>query len=287
MSYILFAWTAAITSGLIIIISKLTSKHSIANPWLFNLLWTLVGVIIIVPLAIINHASIPTYWIPIIFSALFGTLFYLFYVLSIYRLDVSTIAPLFNFRSIFAVLLGVFFFRETLSMYQIVLSAIVISAGIFATIDEKINLKSFFSPSIGIALAAMAFLALSNTSTKWASQYNDVWTINLWVGVISLTFVALTYPLFKKDLFKIRLHHVWPVGLMGILQTVTNFALTSALAVNVGKTSVIMSIPFSMILAALFSVFAPKLLEKHTAKIYAIRFTAAAVMIYGAFQLSQ
>jgi hypothetical protein len=71
------------------------------------------------------------------------------------------------------------------------------------------------------------------------------------------------------------------------LQTVTNFALTSALAVNVGKTSVIMSIPFSMILAALFSVFAPKLLEKHTAKIYAIRFTAAAVMIYGAFQLSQ
>ncbi len=287
MSYIFFAWTAAITSGLIIIISKLTSKHSISNPWLFNFLWTLVGVILIVPIAIMNHASIPTYWVPILFSAMFGTLFYLFYVLSIYRLDVSTIAPLFNFRSIFAVLLGVFFFRETLSFYQVVLCAIVISAGIFATIDEKINIKSFFTPSIGIALAAMAFLALSNASTKWASSYNEVWTINLWVGIISLVFVSLTFPLFKKDLLKVKIHQVLPVGLMGILQTITNFALTSALAVNVGKTSVIMSIPFSMILAAMFSFFAPKLLEKHTTKIYAIRFTAAAIMIYGAFQLSQ
>lgn len=287
MSYVFFAWTAALTSGLIIVISKLTSKHSISNPWLFNFLWTLVGVILIVPLALMNNASMPTYWIPIIVSAMFGTLFYLFYVLSIYRLDVSTIAPLFNFRSIFAVLLGVFFFRETLSVYQIVLCTVVISAGIFATIDEKINIKSFFNPSVGIALAAMAFLALGNTTTKWASQYNDVWTINLWVGIISLAFVSLTFPLFKMDLRKVKIFQLWPVGLMGILQTITNFALTSALAVNVGKTSIIMSIPFSMILAALFSVFAPKLLEKHTAKIYAIRFSAALVMIYGAFQLSQ
>jgi hypothetical protein len=41
-----------------------------------------------------------------------------------------------------------------------------------------------------------------------------------------------------------------------------------------------------MILAFLFSVFAPKLLEKHTMKVYAVRFAAAAVMIAAALKLS-
>ena len=74
---------------------------------------------------------------------------------------------------------------------------------------------------------------------------------------------------------------------MGIFQTITNFALAVALGVNVGITSLIMSIPFSMIFAFLFSVFAPKLLEKHTKQVYAIRFTAAIVMIIAALQLSK
>jgi len=44
--------------------------------------------------------------------------------------------------------------------------------------------------------------------------------------------------------------------------------------------------PFSMIFAFMFSVFAPKLLEKHTLKIYVIRFSSVAVMIWAAIQLT-
>ncbi len=287
MPYLLFAWVASFSSALIIIITKLTSKHAIANPWLFNFLWSLVVVVFIIPLAIINHAGIPNEWISIIVAGISSALFYIFYILSIYKLDVSTLSPLFNFRTVFAVLLGFLFLRESFTPYQVILSVVIIIAGVFATIDEKFNIRSFFNPSVGIGLAAMAFLAINNASTKWATSSTDVWTVNLWVAVISLIVILPTLPLFYKDLFKVRIHQLWPVGLMGLLQTITNFTLTTALAVNVGITSIIMSIPFSMILAVLFSIFAPKLLEKHTTKIYIIRFAAAIIMIYGALELSK
>lgn len=287
MSYILFAWVASFSSALVIIITKLTSKHAIKNPWLFNFLWMLTVLILIVPLALLNHAIIPHYFLPVIIAGITSALFYIFYILAIYRLDVSTISPLFNFRTVFAVLLGVLFLQEKFTTYQVFLTSIIIIAGIFATVDEKFHVKSFFNPSVGIGLSSMAFLALNNASTKWAATFNDVWTVNLWVAIISFLVILPTIPLFYKDVFKMKMGHIWPIGLMGLLQTLTNFALTTALAVNVGITAIIMSLPVSMILAVLFSIFAPKLLEKHTAKIYIIRFAAAAIMIYGALQLSK
>lgn len=224
---------------------------------------------------------------PIFAAAVSGSLFYIFYILAIYKLDVSTLSPLFNFRTVFAVLLGVVFLQEKFTTYQIFLAGVIIIAGIFATIDEKFSIRSFLNPSVGIGLAAMGFLAINNACIKWAFEFNDVWTVNLWIAIISVLIILPTMPLFYKDLFKIKTFQIWPVGLMGIFQTVTNFALALALAVNVGITSVIMSIPLSMVLAVLFSIFTPKLLEKHTARIYVIRFAAAIIMIVGALKLSQ
>ncbi len=286
MSYIFFAWIASFSTALIVISTKLTSKHAIANPWLFNFLWTATVLLFIIPLAIFNHATVPTYWLPILLGATSGALFYIFYTLAIYRLDVSVISPLFGFRTIFAVALGVVFLREQFTNYQLFLSAIVIIAGIFATLDEKFNIRSFFNPSVGLALVAMVCLALSGAFTKWATSFNDVWTVNLWMAVISLIVILPTVSLFSKDLFRIRVKQLWPIGLMGVFQTVANFALSTAFAVNVGITSLIVSLPLSMVLAAFFSFFAPTLLEKHTAKIYIIRFTAAIVMMYATLQLS-
>lgn len=271
MSYLLFAWTASVASALVVIVAKLTTKRAIKNPWLFNFLWSIVVVLFVTPLAILNHASIPEAWMPILLTGISSAAFYIFYSLAIYRLDVSTLSPLFNFRTIFAVIIGIIFLQEYFTVYQYVLIGVVIIAGIFATMDEKFSLKSFFNPSIGIAMLAMIALAINNASIKWASAYNDVWTVNMWSAVVGLIAIVPTIPLFAKELPKLKPQQIAPIGLMGLFQTLTNFALTSALAVNVGITSIIMSIPLSMIFAVLFSIFAPKLLEKHTAKIYLIR----------------
>ncbi len=94
-------------------------------------------------------------------------------------------------------------------------------------------------------------------------------------------------PLFKKEFRKLDVTHILPVGAMGIFGTISGFAANAAYKTNLGITSLIMNIPISMIFAFLFSVFAPKLLEKHTLKIYAIRFVSTAVMIYAAVQLTK
>ncbi len=285
MNYLAFAWIASISSALIIVISKLTSKYSIPNPWFFNFLWSFITLIIIIPLAYLNHASVPNIWLPVAVAGAGQALFYIFYLLALYRLDVSTITPLFNFRTVFAVLLGIIFLSEKFSLHQAGFAAIIIVAGIFSTIDEKFSAKSFLNSSIGLAILAMLSLSISNASTKWAMNYNDVWTVNLWLSLFGFLVILPTIPLFKRSLFKIKPNQISPIFLMGLLQNVTNYALTTALAVNVGITSIIMSIPLSMILAASFSIFVPKLMEKHTLKVYAIRFIAAAIMIYGALQL--
>lgn len=41
-----------------------------------------------------------------------------------------------------------------------------------------------------------------------------------------------------------------------------------------------------MFFALIFSIFKPELLEKHPAKVYAVRFIAAAIMVLAAIKLS-
>jgi drug/metabolite transporter (DMT)-like permease len=287
MPFYVYAWIACVSSGFILVISKLASKRSIKNPWLFNFLWTLVTVVFVIPLGIINHSGFPHEWLSIVAAALTSVLWYVAFILSMYRLDVSTISPMFNFRTIFAVALGALFLHEGLSSYQFWLFLVIVVSGMFATIDEKFDIRSFFTPAIGISLASMFFLAVNNALIKVAIAHNGLWTTNVWMGILSLVFVCFTYPLFKNDIRSFKKEQVAPVITMGALQTITNFALASALAVNVGVTSLIMSIPISMVLAVSLSVIFPKLLESHTLKVYVIRFTATAIMIVSALQLSK
>lgn len=286
MPYYVFAWIASLSSGCILVISKLTSKKSIQNPWYFNFLWTLITVIFTIPLGYINQAGIPTEWLSIVFAALFSVLWYGAFIVSMFKLDVSTIAPMFNFRTIFAVILGMLFLQESFSAYQLGLFIIIVIAGMFATVDEDFNIKSFFTPAIGIILTAMFFLAINNAIIKVAVSHNGLWTTNVWIGIFSLIFVLFTYPLFKKDIKKISRNHILPLVSIGVFQTITNFALAASLAVNVSITSLIMSVPVSMILAVILSLIFPKLLEHHSVKVYAVRFIATIVMIVAALQLS-
>jgi drug/metabolite transporter (DMT)-like permease len=286
MPFYIYAWIASFFSGLIILVTKLTSKYSIKNPWLFNFLWSLIIFLFTLPPAIANHAGMPKEWWSIIVAALFGTIWYIFYIFAIYRLDVSTLSPLFNFRTLFAVFLGVLLVHEQLTLNQLIYFIAVLVAGMFATIDEKFTLKSFFVPAIMIGLSAMLFLALNNVFIKIALEHNDLWTANLWMSIISVILLIPTIAFFYKEIFKISITQILPVGAMGIFQTITNFSANTAYGVNVGITSLIMAAPLSMVLIWILAIFAPNLLEKHTHKVYAIRFTAAIVMIYSALKLS-
>lgn len=287
MPFYIYAWIGSAVSGLFVITAKLTSKHSISNPWLFNFMLTVVMLLFTIPPAIYYHAVLPSGWGPIILAAIFSTLFNIFYIFSNYSLDVSVFMPLFNFRGVFAVLIGVGFFGEKLTSYRLLFVGVILIAGIFSSMDEKFTLKSFFNKKIAIGLLATLFLAINNAFIKLALVDNSLWTTNLWVAVLNFILLIPTISLFKKEIKKINIKHILPVGAMGIFGTITAFTGNMAYKTNLGVSSLIMNMPFSMVFAFMFSIFAPKILEKHTFKIYAIRFSATAVMIWAALQLTK
>jgi drug/metabolite transporter (DMT)-like permease len=194
--------------------------------------------------------------------------------------------PLYNFRSIFAVIIGTIFFEEKFATNKLFFIGIIFVAGIFTSLDEKFSLKSFFKITIAIGIATVFFNTLNNAFTKTVMTTNTLWTTNLWIAVLEFIFLIPTIPLFKKEIKKVNFSHLFPVGLMGLFSTVSGFAANKAFQGNLGISSIIMNIPTSMIIAFLFSIFAPSLLEKHSLKIYAIRFIAVAIMIWAAMQLT-
>lgn len=287
MPFYIYAWIGAVVSGLFVVTAKLTSKHAISNPWLFNFLLTSITLIFTIPPAIYYHATLPDEWGPIILAAIFSTLFNIFYIFSNYSLDVSIFMPLFNFRGVFAVLIGTVFFGEKLTTYRLLFVGVIIIAGIFSSMDEKFNLKSFFKRTIAIGILTTLFLAINNAFIKQALVNNSLWTTNLWVAILNFIMLIPTIQLFKKGLKKLDIPHILPVGAMGVFYTITGFAANKAYQGNLSVSSLIMNMPFSMIFAFLFSIFAPNLLEKHTLKVYLIRFASTAIMIWAAIQLTR
>lgn len=286
MSYLVYAWIALFSFGGVTLFGKLTAKHAIANPWLFNFSWTFFTLLFTLPFALYNHVGMPTDWNTIIVASVLDALWFIFFTFATYKLDVSVLSPLYNFRAIFAVLLGGLLLGEKLNIVQMVLVIVIVMGGVFTSIDERFNLKSFFNKSIAIGISAMFFLALNNVYVNKVLQHNGFWEGTMWMLILTQLLLTLTFPLFKKDLLHMRTKQLVPAMGMGVLAVLGNICFNIAYAANVGITSLIAAIPISMILAFLLSIIAPKLLEKHSFKVYAIRFSAALVMILSALKLS-
>lgn len=287
MPFYVYAWIGAVISGLFVITAKLTSKHSIKNPWLFNFLLAAVTLLFTIPPAVYYHAPLPNGWLIVILTGFFATLNTIFYIFSNANLDVSVFMPLYNFRNIFTLLIGFLFFGERFPEFKLFYVGLIIIAGVLTSLDEKFSLKSFFKISIAIGLLTVLISAINSALTKVVLMNNNLWTTNLWIAIINFILLLPTIPLFGKDLKKLDKAHIMPVVLMGLFFTISIFATNKAYEGSYSITSLIMVMPFSMIFAFMFSVFAPKLLEKHTLKIYAIRFSSAAVMIWAAIQLTR
>ena len=286
MSYILFAWIAVFFYGLETIISKLTSKYSIGNPWLFNVTWGLFVLILTAPIAYFNGIHLPTAWGNLLLASFFSALAGIFYVLSIFALDVSVFSPLFNLRTVFSVILGGLFLAEVLTSNQYLLVFIIVVAAVFVTLDEKFNWRSFFKKPIAIGITEMLLLSLMSVFVKKTVADIGYWSTAFWIALIGEVFTFFTLPLFIKDLKSTRPIKYIGTFLIALVSTFGTLASIKATSVNVSISTVIISLPMSMILVFIISRFKPELLEKHSLKIYAIRFISAAIMIIAALRLS-
>ncbi len=285
-SYILFAWLTSFLYGLEGFLGKLTSKHAIKNPWLFSFLWNGIIMLFTIPIALANNVKLPTAWENIIIAGIFYALSGVFYSWALNLCDITVLSPLFNIRTVFSVLLGVWMLNQALSLQQYYLIGVIFIAGLFVSFDEQQKLRAFFRISILIAIIEMLIVAFFGVYTNRALAQNGYWETTLWIEIVGQVLLVLTWPKFYSDLRKITKVQIGFVSIVSLAGALGMLTTTAAYSGNVGIAAAIISLPFSMIIAFLFAVFAPTLLEKHTMKTYAIRFAAAAVMFIAALRLT-
>ena len=131
----------------------------------------------------------------------------------------------------------------------------------------------------------MFFYVILSIFLKKSIAINDFWTTTLWITLLGQCWLLFTIPLFKKVELAINVKQCLNVAVVAFIGTVGMLAANAAYAKNVSLSTVIISLPLSMIIAFLFSIFAPEFLEKHSLKVYAVRFTAAIIMIIAAINL--
>ena len=287
MTFYAFAWVASFTYGLYAVVAKLIGKYQLKNTWQFSFFSTFFAGLITSMISLVYGATLPKNWMFVILAALFLALGGFLYLYSLKLLDVSVMAPLFNIRVVITVLFGYLFLGETLTPAGFWLILMVVVAGFFATMDEEFSIKSFFSKNVGFGMLFMLVLSIQSTLINRAVDQNDYWTAMLWIGLLAIPFgFLMLYPKFKNDLKKSKPKDYLGVGVLSVVGGLGDLAAFKAFSGNVGVSSVIISLPLSMVLAFLLSVFKPELLEKHPLKVYLVRFLAAFVMIWGALQLS-
>lgn len=285
MSFYVFAWIASITYGLYAITAKLIGKHKLKNTAQFSFFITLFSGVVTTIIALFNGAKIPTNWTYITLAALFLSLGNILYLTVLKSLDVSVMSPLFNLRVVITVFFGFIFLGEPLSSKSIILIGLIIFAGIFATMDEKFSVKSFFTKKIALGLLFMVVLSVQTLFVNRAVAQTNYWTAVLWMALLAVIFSFIfLFSRFHSDVLKSKPSDYFGVSLLAIFGGLGDLAAYKAFSGNIGISSIIISLPISMLLAFIFALWKPNLLEKHTVKVYLVRFIAAGVMIWGALQ---
>lgn len=286
MSSIIFAWIASIIYGFYSISAKFIGKYQLSNSYQFSFFITFFSGVLMSFIAYLYGAGIPTNWTYIILSSAFMAIGSAFYLATLKVLDVSVISPLYNLRVAITVLLGALFLGESLTSNSLILILIILIAGFFATMDEKFSIKSFFTPKVGLGLGFMFVLSIQSLLINRAIDQNSYWTAMLWMSIFSIFFsFSILYSRFKHDLKTTSLKNYYGVAFLAVIGAVGDLTAYKAFEANVGISSVIISLPISMIMIFVLSFWKPNLLEKHTLRVYLVRFLAAFIMVWCALQL--
>lgn len=130
------------------------------------------------------------------------------------------------------------------------------------------------------------FLAISSIFINKAVAEAGYWETNLFNPLISQILILCTIPFFIKDIKNINIKHISGVAIMALCLAIGNIVANKAYAANISISTAIIALPISMILVFFLAIFKPGLLEKHSVRVYIIRFLAAFIMIGAALKLS-
>ncbi|MDO8509563.1 MAG: EamA family transporter [bacterium] len=282
MSYIAFAWIASIIYSVNSIFAKLISKYQLKNVSQYSFFMIFFSALFSGIIALLNGATLPSNWTFVVLAGLFLSLANILYLKVLKTIDLSVFSAVFNLRVVISIILGFVILGEKINSQNIWIMILIIIAGIFASMDEKFSFKSFFSKSIILGIVFVIVLVVQNIFVNRASASTNYWTVILWMGIFAsiFSFIFLFYS-FKKDVADSKISDYLGVMFLSLLGTFGDLAAYKAFSGNVSLSTIIISIPFSMILVFLLSFVKPELLEKHSLKVYVLRFAMVGIMIWG------
>lgn len=287
MSFVLIIWLSSLAFGLQTIIGKLTAKYSLSNPWQLNFFWTTFNLLLVLPIALaFGVAKVPNKLFPYMIAGLCLALGNILLTYSIYKLDVTVLSPLFSLRSAFTAILGAIFLNEHFSFFQYLLITAIFISGMLIQVDEHFSIKKFRFNHLKYGIACMFFLALSGITIKIASTNGTYWNNMLWINGFTSLFLTTTIPLFIKEIKQTPITKY--IGALGYSLSggLGRLFMFFGIAINATITTVVISLPVSMLITIPLSYVFPQLLEKHSTKIYLYRLLLAALMIGCSIKLS-
>ena len=282
----IFAWVGSVLYGLEVLITKLLSRNKIKNPWLMNFAYCALMLIFMVPFSLFYGAGWPHLWFNLFWAGLFWAIGNILYIIALYRMDLTTISPLFNVRLGLTLLLGVLFLGERLSVAQLIFIGLMFLGGVLVTLDERMSLKSLTRGGVLLVVCMWLVFSLDAMFIKKTIADNGFWTAALWMLLIAQAVFLLTIPKFKKEILNLTRWAWLFILLVAVLDFVATLAVNRAYEKNISISSAIVTLPLSAIMAFLLSFVAPKLLEKHTAEVYFARFVGMAIIVWAAIKLS-
>ena len=205
MNYIYFAWLTSFTYRLGSVIGKISTKHHISNPWLYNFIFFVLTALCIVPFAIVGGVGLPQDWSSILWLSVANIVSGTIFVLAFYAVDLSILSPLSSLRTPLVALAGVLFLGEILTITQWILIGIIFIAGGCVNLDERMSIRNIVNKKIALGLLWILCSTWFNSMIKYASINNGFWEVSLWPTIIATILVLPTLPLFYRDLMSTKM----------------------------------------------------------------------------------
>lgn len=242
--------------------------------------------IFVVPFSLHYGAGWPVLWPNLILASFFWAVGNLLYVIALYKMDLTTLSPLFNVRMGFTLLLGTLFLGEHLSVLQLLFIGLMFLGSVLVTLDEKMSFGSLTKAGVLLVVFMWLVFSLDAMFIKKTIADNGFWTATLWMFVFVQFFFLFTVPRFYKEIESLSRRAWLLILLVAVLDFVATLAVNRAYEKNISISSAIITLPLSAIMAFALSLMAPKVLEKHTAKVYTARFIGIALIVWAGIKLT-
>ncbi len=293
LDWFVFAIIATLLWSVAAIIVKFVRVNYIKSPIGYVVIVTPAGLISLA-LLMFGELQIPSVrmLIYILITALTGFGGYWFYITAIHKEEISRVMTLFGLQPLVVLILATIFLKETLSIKDYIAFPLIITGSILISIKK---VKKKFNLSIGIILVFIAIFFYSTQSLffKLVAEVDFV-SMNIlreigWMIIVLflLIFSKKIREKTKEDLKQINkkrfflIYAAESIAIMGVF--------LSYIAIQRGPVSLVTLIEgteglFVIVLAALTSIFIPKILkEEITKKTISLKIISALFMIIGLY----